>query len=80
MLGVPLSERETTIHELIPPHRVLPKEEGEKILAEFKISQARIPKIHLKDAALVGKGAKAGQIVEIKRLDGSLNYRLIVDE
>jgi len=64
---------------LIPPHRVLSKNEGEKILEQFKVSQARIPKIHLKDAALVGKGAKAGQIVEIKRLDGSLNYRLVID-
>jgi len=65
---------------LIPPHRILSKEEGEKLLVEFKVLQSRIPKIHLKDAALSGKGAKVGQIVEIKRLDGSLNYRLVVDE
>lgn len=75
-----MSERESTIHELIPPHRVLSKSDGEKILEQFKVSQARIPKIRLKDAALEGKGAKAGQIVEIKRLDGSLSYRLVVDD
>jgi len=55
------------------------KEDGEKILEEFKISSSRIPRIRLKDAALIGKGAKAGSVIEIKRLDGSLYYRLVAD-
>jgi len=49
------------------------------VLADFRVSRLQIPKIKAKDAALVGKGAKVGQIVEITRLDGSLHYRLVVE-
>ena len=57
----------------------MPREAGEKILAEFKASRSQIPKIKLKDAALIGMGAKSGQIVEVTRQDGSKNYRLVVE-
>lgn len=78
-LGVTLAEREAHIHELVPQHKILGKEEGEKILAEFRVSRSQIPKIRSKDAALIGKGAKNGQIVEVTRHDGSLNYRLVIE-
>ncbi len=78
-LGVTLAEREAHSHELVPHHKVLGKEEGEKILAEFKVSRSHIPKIKLKDAALIGKGAKIGQIVQITRHDDSVNYRLVIE-
>ncbi len=39
----------------------------------------QIPKIKAKDAALVGMGAKIGQLVEVTRQDGSVNYRLVVE-
>jgi len=74
-----LPERESPSHELIPQHKLMPKEAGEKILAEFKASRSQIPKIKLKDAALIGMGAKSGQIVEVTRQDGSKNYRLVVE-
>jgi len=64
---------------LIPEHRLLPKDGAEKVLADFRVSRLQIPKIRAKDAALAGMGAKAGQIVEVKRLDGSVNYRLVVE-
>lgn len=74
-----MTEQNTPSHELIPKHKPLSKDEGEKILAEFRASRLQIPKIKIKDAALVGTGAKVGQIVEITRLDGSLYYRLVVN-
>lgn len=74
-----MADKEVPSHELIPEHIILSKENSEKILAEFKVSRLQIPKIKAKDAALLGKGAKAGQIVEIKRLDGSQHYRLVVE-
>jgi DNA-directed RNA polymerase subunit H (RpoH/RPB5) len=74
-----LAEKEAPSHELIPGHRLLPKEDAEKVLADFRVSRLQIPKIRAKDAALVGKGAKAGQVVEVKRLDGSQYYRLVVE-
>jgi len=49
------------------------------VLAEYKVSAQQIPKIKVKDAALIGSGAKPGNIVEITRQDGSKNYRLVVD-
>ena len=64
---------------MIPEHRLLNKEDSEKLLAEFRVSRLQIPKIRAKDAALAGMGAKAGHIVEVKRLDGSLNYRFVVE-
>jgi len=57
----------------------LKKEEADKVLAEYKVSAQQIPKIKVKDAALIGSGAKPGNIVEITRQDGSKNYRLVVD-
>ena len=74
-----MAEKEAPSHELIPEHVLLSKENAEKILAEYKVSRLQIPKIKAKDPALAGKGAKAGQIVEIKRLDGSQHFRLVVE-
>lgn len=50
------------------------------MLAEFKVGKNQIPKIRMKDAALVGMGAKPGAIVKITRLDGSEYYRLVVEQ
>ena len=74
-----MADKEAPSHELIPEHRLLSKDDAEKVLAEFRVSRLQIPKIRAKDAALLGMGAKAGQIVGVKRLDGSLNYRLVVE-
>jgi len=74
-----LAEKEAPSHELIPEHKLLSKEDAEKVLADFRVSRLQIPKMRAKDAALIGKGAKAGQVVEVKRLDGSQYYRLVVE-
>ena len=74
-----MADKEAPSHELIPEHRLLSKDDAEKVLAEFRVSRLQIPKIRAKDTALLGMGAKAGQIVGVKRLDGSLNYRLVVE-
>ena len=74
-----MPEREPPTHELIPQHKLLSKEKGEEMLAQYKVSRLHIPKIRAKDAALIGTGAKAGQIVEVTRQDGSVNYRLVVE-
>jgi DNA-directed RNA polymerase subunit H len=73
-----LAEQSTPSHELIPKHKILHKEDGEKILSQFKSSRLQIPKIKAKDAALIDANVKAGQIIEITRLDGSLYYRLVI--
>jgi DNA-directed RNA polymerase subunit H len=67
-------------HELVPAHKLLGKEEGEKIMEQFKVARQQIPKIRMKDAALIGMGAKPGSVVKITRLDGSEYFRLVVEQ
>ena len=74
-----MADKDAPSHEIIPEHKVLSKDDAEKVLSEFRVSRLQIPKIRAKDAALIGKGAKAGQIVEVSRLDGSQYYRLVVE-
>ena len=74
-----MADKDAPSHEIIPEHKVLTKEDAEKVLADFRVSRLQIPRIRAKDAALAGKGAKAGQIVEIARLDGSQYYRLVIE-
>lgn len=64
---------------MIPQHKLLPKEASGGILSQYKVSRLQIPKIMAKDPALAGMNAKAGQIAEITRLDGSVYYRLVVE-
>ena len=52
--------------------------DAEAILATFRVSKYQIPKIFAKDPAIADLGAKAGQVIEVERLDGSKNYRLVV--
>ena len=74
-----MADKDAPSHEIIPGHKVLSKENTEKVLADFKVSRLQIPKIRAKDTALIGKGAKVGQVVEISRLDGSQYYRLVIE-
>ncbi|MCX6771093.1 MAG: DNA-directed RNA polymerase subunit H [Candidatus Micrarchaeota archaeon] len=74
-----MADKDAPSHEIIPEHKVLSKDDAEKVLSEFRVSRLQIPKIRAKDAALAGKGAKAGQIVVIARLDGSQYYRLVIE-
>jgi DNA-directed RNA polymerase subunit H (RpoH/RPB5) len=78
VLGVPLPEKKSPAHELVPKHSILSQAEAEKVLSEFRVSRLQIPKIKVKDAALEGMGAKAGQMVKVDREDGSVNYRLVI--
>ena len=78
-LGVSLADKDAPSHEIIPGHKILSKDDTEKVLAEFRVSRLQVPKIRAKDAALIGLGAKVGQLVGIARLDGSQYYRLVVE-
>ena len=74
-----MADKDAPSHEIIPGHKILPKDDAEKVLAEFRVSRLQVPKIRAKDAALLGLGAKVGQLVEISRLDDSKYYRLVVE-
>ena len=74
-----MADKDAPLHEIIPEHKVLTKEDTEKVLADFRVSRLQIPRIRVKDAALLGTGAKVGQLVGIARLDGSQYYRLVIE-
>ena len=74
-----MADKDAPSHEIIPEHKILSKDDTEKVLAEFRVSRLQVPKIRAKDAALLGTGAKAGQLVGITRLDGSQYYRFVVE-
>lgn len=74
-------------HELVPEHYLLKSEEGEKILAELKLTKDQLPKIRLSDPCVVAldkiSGAVSeGQIVKVVRRSQtngvSVCYRLVV--
>ena len=74
-----MSDQTAPSHELIPEHKLLSKEASNEILTQYKVSRQQIPKIRIKDPALIGLGVKAGQIIQITRQDGSLYYRLVIE-
>ena len=74
-----MADKDAPSHEIIPEHKVLSKDDAEKVLADFRVSRLQVPKIRAKDPALLGTGAKVGQLVVIARLDGSQYYRLVIE-
>lgn len=64
------------MHILQPKHAKLSSNEVEKLLKEFNIALAQLPKISKKDPALP-EGCKTGDIVKISRAD-EIYYRVVI--
>lgn len=71
---------DVSLSAMVPEHGILPKDEGEKMLASFKIGREHLPKLKVTDPQAKRLGAKIGDIVRIKRKDTCVNvaYRLVV--
>ncbi|MFH1238071.1 MAG: DNA-directed RNA polymerase subunit RpoH/Rpb5 C-terminal domain-containing protein [archaeon] len=54
------------MHALQPKHEKLNSDEAERILAQFNIALAQLPKISKKDPALP-EGCNTGDVVKIER-------------
>lgn len=67
------------MHILQPKHTKLGKEELAKLLAQYNISVAQLPKIFKRDPALP-EGIKVGEVVKIERKteEGFENYYRVV--
>ena len=68
------------MHILQPKHSKIKKEEAEKLLDEFNISKAQLPKITSEDPGLPEK-CEIGDIIKIERKFGdktSVYYRVVV--
>jgi len=69
-------------HILQPKHIILKPKEAEKLIAEYNISVAQLPKIKVTDPALPD-GANVGDIIKIERKDQESGkttpyYRVVV--
>jgi DNA-directed RNA polymerase subunit H len=52
---------------LVPKHEVLPKEEAEALLRNFKITPYQLPLIKSSDPVVKALGANPGDIIKITR-------------
>lgn len=55
------------LHELVPKHYLLSKEESNELLDYFKITITDLPQMFEKDPVALAIGAKEGDIVKIVR-------------
>jgi len=64
------------MHVLQPKHTKLYSSEAEKVLNEYNIALAQLPKISKKDPALP-EGCETGDVVKISRADETY-YRVVI--
>jgi DNA-directed RNA polymerase subunit H len=66
------------LHELVPKHQLLTKEETKQLLNEYKIMLTDLPQMFEKDPVAIAIGAKEGDVVRIIRNShttvSSVNY------
>jgi len=55
------------LHELVPKHYLLTKEQSRAVLEKYKISLTDLPQMFEKDPVAIAIGAKEGDIVKIIR-------------
>ncbi|NVM02463.1 MAG: DNA-directed RNA polymerase subunit H [Candidatus Helarchaeota archaeon] len=69
-------------HEFVPKHEIIPNEEAQKVLEEYRITQDLLPRIYDTDPVAKIIGAKPGNFVKITRKSltagESIIYRLCV--
>ena len=78
------SEIDIFRHVLVPKARILKKEEVDELLKKYHTTKFNLPKILSKDPMCKELGAKAGDVLEIKRKSPtageSIYYRVVVTE
>lgn len=55
------------LHELVPKHYLLTKEESQILLEKYKINISDLPQMYDKDPVSIAIGAKEGDIIKIVR-------------
>ena len=55
------------LHELVPKHKILTKEETLQLLEKYQITVNDLPQISEKDPVSIAIGAKDGDIIKITR-------------
>jgi len=69
-------------HRLVPRHEILPSEERQKVLTEYRVEPYQLPRIRSSDPAAKAIGAKPGDIVRVTRESPTagkyVSYRYVV--
>jgi len=77
-------EFKITNHILVPEHIKLTNEETKIILDKYNISKFQLPKISIKDPAILELALKIGDVIKIKRESVTAKqsdfFRVVVDE
>ena len=55
------------LHELVPKHYLLTKEQSQNLLEKYQINISNLPQMFEKDPVSIAIGAKEGDIVKIVR-------------
>lgn len=55
------------LHDLVPKHLILTKQETEELLDKYKIGLHDLPQMFEKDPVVIAIGAKEGDVVKIVR-------------
>jgi len=70
-------------HELVPIHELLADDEARRLFEVYNIIPEQLPKILASDPAAMAVGAKANQVVRIRRKSKtageSVAYRLVIE-
>ena len=75
------------LHDLVPQHLILTKEEMARLMNEYSVDLVHFPKILMDDPAIMALGAKVGDVIKIIRkipkestavAESSINYRVVV--
>ncbi len=70
-------------HDLVPIHELLTDEEARSLLTFYNINPEQLPKILASDPAAMAVGAKANQVVRIRRKSKTAGqavaYRLVIE-
>lgn len=70
-------------HDLVPIHELLSADEQRGLFSTYNINPEQLPKILASDPAAMAIGAKANQVVRIRRKSRtageSIAYRLVIE-
>lgn len=70
-------------HDLVPIHELLSDDEAKGLLAQYNILPEQLPKILASDPAARAVGAKAGNVVRIRRKSRTAGeavaFRYVID-
>lgn len=69
-------------HKLVPKHRIMSEDEKDDILERYGITINQLPRIRLRDPAVMELGAREGDLIEIERESRTAGktkyYRIVV--